>query len=222
MMENNEQNHSVEKLKEVIKEAKSIAIVPSEVAGADAFSAAVGLYHALKTEKGKEVSLIYVAKTPEEAKNLIEIEDITKDIFSRKLSISIDYSDTPASKLSYSNEENVLKLVLGPVSKDFDRSKIKTTVEGHSFDLVIVLGVQTPEDLGIVYRELREDFSNATIVNLDNTGLNLNHGGINVIDKSASNLSELIFKLLSQIGIVPNGKSAKALLVGMTYREPQN
>jgi len=222
MIENSVQNYNVDKLKEVLERAKSIAIVPSEVAGADSFSAAVGLYHALKAEEGKEISLVYVAKIPEEAKNLIKVEDITEDIFSRKLSISIDYSDTPASKLSYYNEENVLKLVLSPVSKDFDRSKIKTTVEGYNFDLVMVLGVQTPEDLGIVYKELREDFSNATIVNLDNTGLNLNHGSINVVDKSASNLSELVFKLLSQVGIVPNGKAAKALLVGMTYREPQN
>jgi len=222
MIENNEQSYSIEKLKEVLKEAKSIAIVPSEIAGADSFSAAAGLYHTLKAIVGKEISLVYVATIPEGAKGLVEPEDLTGDIFSRKLSISIDYSDTPASKLSYSNEESVLKLVLSPVSKDFDRSKIRTKVEGYNFDLIMVLGVQTPEDLGVVYKELREDFSNATIINLDNTGLNLNHGSINIIDKSASNLSELVFKLLSKVGLVPNGKAAKALLVGMTYRELKN
>jgi len=211
--------NGIEKIKELIDKAENIAIVPSEVAGADSFSAAAGLYHTFKFEE-KNVSLVYVGDVPNEAKGLVESEELTQDIYSRQLKISIDYSDTPASKLSYSNDNNVLQLILAPISKDFDRTRIKTNIQGYNFDLIFALGVQNPTDLGIVYKELHEDFANADIVNIDNTGLNAKHGSINVIDTSSSNLSEVVFKLLSRLGIVPKGKAARALLVGMTYREP--
>lgn len=216
-----EHTYNSEKIKELIQEAENIAIVPSEVAGADSFAAAAGLYHTLQGLE-KTVSLVYVSDIPVETEGLVNKQDLTEDIYARKLTISIDYSDTPASKLAYSNEDSVLKLVLSPVSKDFDQTRIKTQVEGYNFDLIFVLGVQTPEDLGQVYRELRDDFAQATIVNLDNTGMNMNHGSVNVVDPTASNLSEVVFKLLSRIGVVPPTKAAKALLTGMTYREPQS
>lgn len=215
-----DRTNDIERIKELIDRAQNIAILPSEVAGADSFAAAAGLYHALKAEE-KNVSFVYVGRTPKEAFGIIEPEEIEEDIYARQLHISIDYSDTPASKLSYSNEGNILKLVLSPISKDFDRTRIKTDIRGYDFDLVIVLGVQKPEDLGIVYRELREDLSNSSIINIDNTQMNIKHGDVNVIDNTSKNLSELVFKLLSKIGLVPNGKAARALLVGMTYREPQ-
>lgn len=213
-------NYNGEKIRELIDNAQNIAVIPSEVAGADSFCAAAGLYHALDSQE-KNASLVYVAKIPEEAQNVIDPEKLTEDIYTRKLTIDIDYSDTPASKLAYSNEGNTLKLVLSPISQDFDRSRIRTNIEGYKFDLIFVMGVQTPEDLGQVYRELREEFSNATLVNLDNTGMNMNHGSINIVDRSASNLSEVVFKLLSAVGIVPDAKAAKALLTGMTYRAPK-
>ncbi|MBD3366024.1 hypothetical protein GF360_01635 [candidate division WWE3 bacterium] len=216
----NTQEIDTGKVKNLIENAQTIAVVPSEVAGADSFSAAAGLYYTLQAA-GKDVSLVYIGNIPAEAKGLIDAEKLTKDIYARQLSISIDYSDTPASKLAYSNEDNVLKLVLSPISKDFDRSKIKTRIEGNDFDLILVLGVQSPDDLGIVYKELQDDFAGADVVNIDNTSMNLLHGDVNFIDTTAANLSELVFKLLSKVGLVPNGRAAKALLVGMTYREPQ-
>ncbi len=216
-----EQNNAAEEVRQLIENAKNIAIVPSEVAGADSFTAAVGLYHTLKSQE-KDVSLVYIGKIPEEAQNIIDRVDLTDDIYSRQLTISIDYSDTPASKLAYSNEDHVLHLVLAPISKDFDRSRIKTKIQGHNFDLIFSVGVQSPSDLGLVYQELQDTFAAAEIINLDNTKMNTRHGSVNIIDNSASSLSEAVFKLFSRIGMVPSGKGAKALLVGMTYREPQS
>ena len=209
-----------QRIKELIENARSIAIMPSEVSGADAFSAAVGLYHTLKALE-KNVNLVYVGEIPQETKRIINREEITKDIYSRQLKILIDYSDTPASKLSYANNDHVLELVLAPVSKEFDRSKIRTQIQGQNYDLIITLGVQTPSDLGLVYTEMHETFDSATVVNLDNTKLNTKYGDLNLVNTQASNLSEVVFNLLSKIETAPNGKAAKALLVGMSYREPQ-
>lgn len=214
-----EEKYNATRIKELVENASSIAIVPSEVAGTDSLSAAAGLYYAL-TQKDKDVSLVYISEIPEECKKIINSGQITDDIYSRKLTISIDYSDTPASKLAYSNEHNVLKLVLSPISKDFDTSKVKTEIQGHDFDLIFVLGAQSPEDLGTVGSELRDSFIRAKIVNLDNTNFNTQHGDVNVIDTMAPNLSAVVFNLLSMLGILPDPKAAKALLLGMSYREP--
>jgi nanoRNase/pAp phosphatase (c-di-AMP/oligoRNAs hydrolase) len=215
----NEEKYNATRIKELLENATSIAIVPSEVSGADALSAAAGLYYSL-SQQDKDVSLVYIADVPEICKNIITTGQITDDIYSRKLNISIDYSDTPASKLAYSNEHNILKLVLSPISKEFDTSKIKTEIKGHDFDLIFVLGAQSPEDLGTVGSELRDTFIKAKIVNLDNTNLNTQHGDVNIVDTLAPNLSAIVFKLLSMLGILPDAKASKALLLGMSYREP--
>ena len=214
----NKEIYNSSRIKELIDNASSIAIIPSEIAKADALSAAVGLYYTL-LQQDKNVSLVYVGEVPEECKNIVNASQITGDIYSRQLTISIDYSDTPASKLAYSNENNILKLVLSPVAKEFDTSKVKTEIQGHDFDLILTLGAQAPEDLGVVGSELRDSFIKAKIVNIDNTNLNTQHGDVNVIDTLAPNLSAVVFNLLSLLGMLPDAKSAKALLVGMTYRD---
>jgi nanoRNase/pAp phosphatase (c-di-AMP/oligoRNAs hydrolase) len=216
-----DQIYNEKRIKELLDSSDTIAVAPSEIGGADSFSAAAGLYLALRN-LGKNVSFIYIGNVPDECIGLLSEDQIVSDIYSRKLEIAIDYSGTPASKLAYSNEDNILKLVLSPVARDFDHSKIKTEIKGHDFDLVFTLGVQHPEDLGGVSKELKDEFFKAKIVNLDNTAMNTKHGDINVIDAFASNLSELVFKLFSNLGIVPDGKAARALLVGMSYREPQS
>ncbi|HOM78152.1 hypothetical protein KBG31_00365 [Patescibacteria group bacterium] len=214
-----EEKYNISKIKELIENASSIAIVPSEVAGTDSLSAAAGLYYALN-QKEKEVALVYISDIPEECKKIINPGQLTDDIYSRKLSISIDYSDTPASKLAYSNENNILRLVLSPIAKEFDTSKVKIEIQGHNFDLIFVIGAQTPEDLGNVGNELRDSFIKAKVVNLDNTNFNTQHGDVNVIDTLAPSLSAVVFNMLSLLGILPDPKAAKALLLGMSYREP--
>ena len=215
----NDQIYETQRIKELLNSAKNIAIMPSQVAGVDAFCAGAGLYYSL-LQMDKQASLVYLGTVPEECGHIVNSDQLTDDIFSRKLVISIDYSDTPASKLAYSNENNILQLVLSPVSKDFDSSKVKTKIQGYNFDLVLMVGVQSPEDLGQVHRELRDDLNMSKVVNIDNTNLNTRHGYINLIDTTASNLSSVVFKLLSKMEIVPDTKAAKALLIGMTYRDP--
>jgi nanoRNase/pAp phosphatase (c-di-AMP/oligoRNAs hydrolase) len=208
---------SSKKALELIENAKHIAIVPSKVAGADAFSAAVGLYHML-CAKEKDVTLIYPGKIPDVCAGIIEKEQTTTDIFSRELMVTIDYSETPAAKVHYSTEADVLTLKVSPVNKHFDLSRVKSSIIGFDFDVVFTIGVLEAHDLGQTYIELQEEFRNAKVINIDNTDKNLKYGFINVIDSTADSLSMVIYKSAVQWGLVPNTKAAKALLTGMTYK----
>lgn len=206
-----------ENIKTTIESAKHIAIVPSKVAGANSFAAAVGLYYML-LQKEKFVSFIYTGKGPDVCDGLIKPEEITSNIAQRELLVNIDYSNTPASKVSYSTENDVLSLKISPVPRDFDRNRVSTKLTGFDFDLVIFVGVQEMEDLGQTYRELEKEFGNATVINIDNTNRNQKFGVINVIDPSVDSISLVIYKKATEWGLIPDLKSAKALLVGMTYR----
>ena len=204
---------------DLLGNSHKIAIIPSKVSGADAFCAGVGLYHMLKEKEGKSVFFIYQGKIPNECVNLIKKEEITYNIFQRELMVSIDYSETPAASAHYSTENDVLYIKIGPVSKNFNLSKVKTELSGFDFDTIITLGVQELDDLGQTYKELSDEFSRAKIINLDNTVHNTNFGAINLIDPTVNDLSSLVFSKAFAWGLTPNSKAAKALLTGITYRE---
>ncbi|HLC93843.1 MAG TPA: hypothetical protein VJG85_02395 [Patescibacteria group bacterium] len=206
------------KIMELIEDSRTIAIVPSKVAGADAFSAAAGLY-AMLLDKGKDVSFIYTGKVPEMVESLVKKEEITSNIFTRELIVSIDYSNTPAAKVHYSTDNDILTLKLSPVPKDFDKNRVKSTIRGMEFNVIFTIGVQELGDLGQTFKELEEEFRVAKVINIDNTDRNQKYGLVNIIDNTADNLSLVVFKNCVDWGLLPDTKAARALLTGMTYRE---
>lgn len=216
----NVENVDKDKVINLIKDAKHIAVVPSKISGANAFAAAVGLFHMLKELEDKSISFVFTGKVPDVCEGLIKKEEITSNIAQRDLLISVDYAETPASKVFYSTENDILNLKIGPVPKDFDKNtKVTTRLIGFNFDLVIMVGVQEMEDLGQTYRELEKEFENAKIMNLDNTNRNHRYGILNIIDNECDSLAALVFKKAYEWSLVPNEKAAKALLVGMTYKQ---
>lgn len=216
-------NQKYVEISNLIDGAKHIAIVPSKISGTDAFSAAVGMYYML-LDKEKRVSFIYPGKLPELFQDfkLLDPSQIKADTSSRSLMVSIDYSETPAASVRYSNDDNVLHLEISPISKDFDLDRVKASVAGFDFDLVITFGVQSLDDLGYIYKNLEKEFSEAKIINVDNSSMNSKFGRINLVDTAKDNLSLVVFDLAVGLNMTPDVKSAKALLVGMTYREPAN
>jgi len=204
---------------DLLGNSHKIAIIPSKVSGADAFCAGVGLYYMLKEKEGKNISFVYQGKIPDECRDIIKKEEVTYNIFQRELVVSIDYSETPAASAHYSTENDVLYIKVSPVSRNFNRSKVKTELSGFDFDTIITLGVQELDDLGQTYKELSDEFSRAKIINIDNTVKNTNFGAINLVDPTADDLSLLVFSKALAWGLTPNSKAAKALLTGITFRE---
>lgn len=202
----------------LIKEARKIAIVPSRMAKTDAYSAGVGLYFMLK-EIGKEVSLVYPGQIPEKASHLIDKERVKKDIKERDLIVEIDYSGTDAGAAQYSTKDHKLQVKLGPVSKDFSiGDRIRASLAGFSFDLLIIIGAQNASDLEEDFGNVTDTFNGANVINIDHLEKNSEFGTVNLIDKEAISLSQQILKLAAHWKIIPDDKSAKALLTGMTYR----
>ena len=212
------ESYKKEDILKLIADAKHIAVVPSKIAGTETFIAGVGLYHMLKA-LNKPVKLLYIGKTPDEAKSLINHEEVTTNHSKRDLVISVDYSGTHAGNVHWKNNNDVLEFRLGPMPRDFDTSKVKVNMASYGFDLIFVLGNQYLPDLGLVYSNLQDEFRAANIVNIDNTKRNTRFGVVNVIDESCDTLSLLVYKYAADWGLLPNTKSAQALLTGMTVKE---
>lgn len=223
-VEDNKTNQIID----LIEDASHIAIIPSKVGQDDSFSAAVGLYYTLLEKYGseeyclKDIKFIYFGKVPESCKNLIQTNDISDNLDERDLIVSIDYSGTYANKVHYSTENDILQVKISPIPTDYELSRIKSRVVGFNFDLIITIGARELEDLGSVYSRLKSEIHDAKIINFDNSNSNKRFGTLNIIDTEADTFSSLIFKKMSQLYLIPNKKSAAALLYGMTYREGNN
>jgi len=210
--------HNAMNAKNLINDAKTIAIVPSKIAGADSFTAAAGLYYML-LDQDKDVYFVHQGPVPKPAQGLIDDDRISASVGQRELLVAIDYSETNAGQAHYVTENDVLQIRIGPVAKDFDfDERIKASLTGFDFDLIVVIGAQVTSDLGSTYTQLKNEFEEAKVINIDNTKRNKNFGDLNIVDDEAVTLSSLLFSRAALWGLVPNEKSARALLTGMTYR----
>jgi nanoRNase/pAp phosphatase (c-di-AMP/oligoRNAs hydrolase) len=202
---------------DLIKGAKSIAIMPFKTAGMDAFSASVGLYYMLKNE-GKDVSIIYQGAVPEE---FADNKDINVQVGSgqRELVVSVDYSDTDASKVNYSTENDVLHFSISPVGRDFDLSRVQFELKGFNFDLIITVGAQSREDFGTDLENVGGGFGESDIINIDNTEGNERFGNINIVDPTSKSLCLLVLNTGVKWDLDITNDVAEALLKGISKKK---
>lgn len=212
MFENNVEN-SYKLIIELLEKAQNIGVFPSRVAGEDAYLAGAGVFHVLK-KAGKNVSFIYSGDIPKDCEDAIDKHDVAKDVQKRSLIVSIDYSQTPATKVHYTTKDDILRLVLSPVSKEFNLSDITTELKGLDFDLIFTVGAQDFNDYGQIYRELENEFKNAKIVNLDNTNRNTRFGTVDIVDVTEANLCLLVLNNVTKWGLKVDNRAANALLKG--------
>jgi len=211
------ENGSAEQVANLINDAQKIAVVPSKVAGVDAFSAAVGLYYML-LDKQKSVSFVHTGKMPEPCSDLIKKDEVLSNIFQRELVVSIDYSGTSAAVANYATEGDVLHISISPIPKNFEAQKrVNAKIKGFGFDVIFVVGAQELGDLGQTFSELKDEFEKTNVVNIDTTAMNRRFGSINIVDAKADSLSSLVFKNSSDWKLVPGKKAARALLTGIAH-----
>jgi nanoRNase/pAp phosphatase (c-di-AMP/oligoRNAs hydrolase) len=210
-------NDKTIQIKKLFEETADVAIIPSKVAGLDAFAAGVGLYFILK-DMGKNVTFIYPGATPEDF-GRVEGVNIVSNSGNRELLVSVDYSGTDASKVNYSTRDDVLHFTIGPVDRDFDLSRVRAEVKGFNFDLIITIGAQLPGDLGSSFTDAGGEYGIADVLNIDNTSKNQRFGSINAVNPDVESLSLLVLNMCVSGGMRIDEKVAEALLKGISRRK---
>ena len=205
-----------------INDARNIALVPSQKAGADSFSAAVGMYFALE-EFQKEVHFVFPHDIPQPATDLIEDYKIITDVREKELLVSIDYTKTKAGHAHYLADDGELHIKLGPIHDNFSaEDHIKTRLVGYEFDAIVVLGAQSLEDLGETFEHLSDVFETAHTINVDNSKENSGHGKTNLISHESPSLSKQALDLVTKWELPLGERAARAFLTGMTYKNGEN
>ena len=204
-----------------IQDAKSVGLLVSEGANADAVSAAMALFHLLSlTSRPKKVVPIVPGKIPQEAQALPSSIEIKHDLGPKNLIVTLDTNKTPVEKVSYRSEGEKFQLVIHPVSRSFEVENIEYSYEGLDFDLLITLGVKKLTELGELYEKNRAEFEKAVIINMDVSSQNENYGQINIVDPTLASLSELVFHQLLAWELVPSKEVAQCLLTGLASTAP--
>ncbi len=132
------------------------------------------------------------------------------------LIISVDTSNAKLAELSYDSLPDKLQIFLSPKEGKFLPHDVTVHAGEFPFELIIVVGVQTPEQLGAVFTDNTELFYSLPRINIDIHPENQNFGTINVVSIEVSALSELVYHILARFGeveLVP--AAATAILAGI-------
>ncbi len=216
----------------LIEKSNNIAVIPAVGAGIDGLSAAIGLILSIRDTSfnneinqyeedesnkrmEKNVFLVYPKEISQDYKDYVNPNFIIEDPSLRDLIVEINYSDSPASKVNYSIDNETLKIVLTPVKRNFNTNNVKTKIMDRNFDLIITIGAARKEDLGLSYFDMEDEYKKAVILNIDNNNDNTHYGLLNIVNPKIESLSLLMINLILRNGLTLNSNTGKALLTGL-------
>ncbi|MBI2019823.1 hypothetical protein HYS94_00170 [Candidatus Daviesbacteria bacterium] len=210
-------------LKNLLPNAKNVLIALPAGADIDKLASALSLFLVLNAQ-GKEVTVVSDDIPTVSQAHLFGIDHIQKNLPSGvggNLTLTLEgvaASDgtVPAlEKLDWFAEGANLNLVFHVLpGQTFQPAGIIPKYQGSGFNLIFVIGAANLDSLGSVYRSNTQAFSGVHIVNIDNQN-NTSFGQTNVVDTTASSVSEVMTNLMSDLGLNLDADSASNLLVGI-------
>lgn len=205
-------------LQSALATAQSIFIALPQKPTFDQVAAALGLYLSLDKAR-KNVSIGSPTEMIVEYSSLVGVDKI-KDVFEGgkdSLVVSFDYIEDAIEKVSYNIEGGKFNLVIKPRTgrPPLDSKKVNYSYTGGKVDLIFTLGANSLAELGKLYRENREAFEESRVVNIDNNPRNQEYGQINLVDPSASSVSEHVTGLITQLRLPTDGDIGSNLLQGI-------
>lgn len=190
-----------QQINELIKKNKNILIVGNKNAGGDLIGSMLALERVL-TKLEKDVTIVSSDTIEETLTFLPGIEKIQKDVVgTRELIIRIDTNKTPLEKISRSDEDGFLNLILSPRTKSISKEDIEFISGKFKFDLIFVLDTPDVEKIDPVYDRYTELFFETPIINVDHHLGNDYFGTVNMVDLTATSTSEILVSIIESLGL---------------------
>jgi len=206
-------NDDKTQINKLFQEAEKVAIITTPFAGKDALDAGIAIYETIAS-LGNEPRLLFSGD--QEALSLFKNAPTTYPDFGySELNISFNYKNTPIEKVSYLTENDVFKMKIFPIDKNFDTKNIALEFAYPKYDLLITLGAEKPSDFGSLYEDNLNIFKNTPIINLDISPNNQNFAVVNIVEPQAESLASLVFFKIGVWGYFPTTNAINALLVAM-------
>lgn len=217
-------------LKNLLPNAKNILIVLPAGSNIDQMAAGLALFLSLN-QQGKEVSIVCDDTIKVAQSHLFGINHVQKNIpqtSGGNFVITLegvavpDPNDPKGGKvpalqtMDYFVSGNNLDLVFNLVpGQTFQPARIYPHQQGSGFNVIIVIGTANLNALGSVYAQNQQIFSGVHTVNIDNQITNTSFGQTNVIDGSASSISEQMADIIPSLGLPLDQDTASNLLAGI-------
>ncbi|MBW4061260.1 hypothetical protein HJC99_01670 [Candidatus Saccharibacteria bacterium] len=176
---------------EAIRQAETILITTGQRPNVDQVAATLSMAAILR-KFGKKVSVIISDQLPGPAQWLD-----TKGVDSRlsglrDFILKVNTTKVEVDSLRYEPDGDHLKIYITPFAGGFAPSDVTFDYGDFHYDLAIILGVPQRNRIDKVYTEHAAIFASIPVVNIDFHRINESYGAINLIEPTASSISEML------------------------------
>jgi len=181
----------------------------------DHVAASLSLYLSLN-KIGKSVSLFSPEPMRVEFSHLVGVDRVSNKLVGGDTIITLDYPIANIDKVSYNDDGGKLNLVVKvkPGSAPLNQNQvIFNQGAGSSYDLVFLVGVNEPADLGQLPKENRDLLTARSVVNINNFPSSL--GTLSFVDTQASSCTEIVANMIKTLGLPIDEDIGTNLLLGL-------
>jgi len=180
-----------------LKNSNNILLVAAS-GSLDSAAAALALFDFLQ-KQGKKVSLTTNGPITAKYEFLPQARVLLAPYkLAKTLAIEISEAHAQVGELSYQKIDDKLIINIAPKSGEFSQADVAVSASVYPFDLVVAVGFFNLEGLGKIYEQHAQLFFETPILNLDNGVENENFGQFNVVNLTASGVSEIVFDFLTE------------------------
>lgn len=181
------------------KAERPIILLPSHPSK-DALAAGFALFHSFKqTGKTPTIAGENFRKYAEDVPFLLIPETIIESLSGVRefvLVFNTEHNDIIGARNE--RDEKEFRIFITPSNGTIDPRDFSFIPAQFPFDIVFVLGSPDRESLGKLYEENSDIFYEIPVVNIDNKSENEQFGQINIVDLTASSVSEIMTDLLEK------------------------
>lgn len=183
-----------------IAQATSVLILVPGSSG-DGLASGLALRAFLK-KLDKDAVVLALEEVAEKFHFLPHVSEVLKEVdLTKSFVVDVSTKRSPLAELTYKKEDDKLSIFLKPISGNLSEQDISFRTSNFPYDLVVVLGVGSFEQLGNFYAHHTDLFFETPVVNIDFRGTNENYGQINIVNLSATSCSEIVLDLINEFEV---------------------
>lgn len=219
-----DQQNNLKQLQDLFNNAKDILIITREVPTIDGLSASLALYQLLSNVrdlqgKNKRVVLAVSSRNGSQYSLLPGHDKIVSELGLRDFVIGVNgYVDGAIEGVNWYVDKGRLNVVFKSnphVPMQFDLKNLDPFYAGANFDVVVVVDVSTPTDLGNAYRQDPGMYSELPVVNISKDVQNSRFGRVNIVDPQVGAVSELCYQLTQILRLPLTSDTAGLFTLGI-------
>lgn len=208
----------IQQLEKLLLGAKNVLIFLPQDPDGDAIGAGWALYFFLRKKSiDSTIAFVDSAENARKFQFLPTPENITGNISgARDFVLIFNTKYNNIINVRSEKNEDELKIYITPERGAISPRDFSFVPTKYKYDLVVVLGSPDKESLGKIYTDNPDIFYEIPITNIDNHSNNENFGQVNIVELTASSVSEILAGILEKFNNFSVDQNvAECLLAGI-------